>query len=363
VNQRQRQKTLKTDAPGEEREIPGEVGHQLHYLGGQRGVGDKYTSQTGVLIGFGRTKVQVFFPDSGEVVPIDAAKLRIRHDLPLENVEALGLPGVRRSQDPSAETGAYTELITETLRAIIRKAPPGSKLSSELELADRFDVARNTVRDAYLQLIHDGLVIRRPHKGYYVRDELPITWPMSSRDSTSMLHSSPVDPWLRVITEAGYQGKQIIRVRIVNGDERIGRYTLGALMTEPDRTTPIQRAVVRDRIRLIEADGKWVPQELARSYYPYDIAHGTPILDEADIQPSIYHLLEEKGHIQMPSQDRVRARLGDDQERRALAVEGVLPLLEMVRAVPFTPHGRILLVRHSVMVGGPDKEFVWGVEA
>ena len=60
--------------------------------------------------------------------------------------------------------------IAEDLRRQIEagELPPGAQLRTELELREKYDASRNTVRDAIKWLITRGLVETRPGQGTFV---------------------------------------------------------------------------------------------------------------------------------------------------------------------------------------------------
>ena len=64
------------------------------------------------------------------------------------------------------EKGEKSEIILEYLRNGIKAGKwDNSLLPKELELAEKFGVARGTVRRAFDHLVNDGVVIRRKHTG------------------------------------------------------------------------------------------------------------------------------------------------------------------------------------------------------
>jgi GntR family transcriptional regulator len=64
--------------------------------------------------------------------------------------------------------------IAEDLRLKIGSGeiPPGSQLPTELELRERYDASRNTVRDAIKWLTNLGLVATRPGQGTFVVEKI-----------------------------------------------------------------------------------------------------------------------------------------------------------------------------------------------
>ena len=64
--------------------------------------------------------------------------------------------------------------IAEELRQDIESGelPPGSQLPTELELRERFEASRNTVRDAIKSLVRLNLVVTRPGQGTFVTERI-----------------------------------------------------------------------------------------------------------------------------------------------------------------------------------------------
>lgn len=56
---------------------------------------------------------------------------------------------------------------TVTTQVLDGRLPPGTRLR-EAEFASRYDVSRNTLREALHRLVHDGLLVHRPHRGVAV---------------------------------------------------------------------------------------------------------------------------------------------------------------------------------------------------
>ena len=148
--------------------------------------------------------------------------------------------------------------IAEDLRAQIESGvlEPGAQLPTELELRDRYDSSRNTIRDAIKRLTSQGLVETRPGQGTFV--------------------TRSVDPFVTVLTSDPEGG----------GDE--GTAYLSAVETShrrPSVPTPrveiqVPSAAVRRRLRV--SPGTQVvsrhesrsiddiPWSLQTSFYPMD---------------------------------------------------------------------------------------------
>ncbi len=76
----------------------------------------------------------------------------------------------------SSRTGLIDKAVTQ-LRTEITTGnwPVGSRIPTELDLATRLGVGRNTVREAVQSLVHSGLLIRRQGSGTYVLSNSELT--------------------------------------------------------------------------------------------------------------------------------------------------------------------------------------------
>lgn len=78
---------------------------------------------------------------------------------------------------PPSQLGAVaggrslTDRVTEALAGLVRngEAAPGSRLPTELEMAERFGVSRTVVREAVARLKYAGILASRQGSGVYVR--------------------------------------------------------------------------------------------------------------------------------------------------------------------------------------------------
>lgn len=76
--------------------------------------------------------------------------------------------------DRDARTPLYRQIYNAIREAILqRRLPPGVRLPSTRDMADLFDVSRNTVVNAFEQLMAEGYVETRVGSGTYVTDRLP----------------------------------------------------------------------------------------------------------------------------------------------------------------------------------------------
>lgn len=89
-------------------------------------------------------------------------------------------------------TRLSSNLAVELRKMITLDLVPGSQLPSEKELAERFGVSRNTVREALLSLWDEGLVVRKWGVGTFVRElDQPVTHSLSTVIPMNELFDSP----------------------------------------------------------------------------------------------------------------------------------------------------------------------------
>ncbi|MEU1119159.1 MULTISPECIES: UTRA domain-containing protein [unclassified Streptomyces] len=83
------------------------------------------------------------------------------------------------------------------------------------------------------------------------------------------------------------------------------------------------------RRRVIELDGE--PCELTDTYYPCDIARGTPLAETGKIRGGAVTLLARLGHIGVRVREDVTARMPDADEREILRLKSDEPVLRLSR--------------------------------
>ncbi|GAB3393229.1 phosphonate metabolism transcriptional regulator PhnF [Humibacter soli] len=138
-----------------------------------------------------------------------------------------------QSRSPSGYSA--WRLIAEELRQEIADGrwPVGSKLPPEHELAERFEVHRNTVRQAVAALVIDGLVVSRRGSGTFVADHTILVHRIGTRTrlsqslgrngtATSRLLDWAIepDPPAAIAERLGLEGRPALRIegtRAVDG--------------------------------------------------------------------------------------------------------------------------------------------------
>lgn len=217
------------------------------------------------------------------------------------------------------EAPLYREL-AQTLRNRIVSGdlPAGALLPTEFELAAEHRVSRSTVRLALKLLNNEGLVSAgRGRSGRRVRDGRRLAFRGSvseSMDRADKRSVTGVDAWVADVKEDGREPSQTITVNIVNASEEIAK-RLDVPVGEP--------VVARRRTRMVDGD----PHNTADTYYPMDIADGTPIMKPNDVTQGIIALMRELGYVQVRYVDELVCRMPTPEESNALDIPIGVPIM------------------------------------
>jgi len=206
---------------------------------------------------------------------------------------------------------------------------PGDQLGTELELQERYNASRNTVRDAVKWLITRGLVQTRPGQGTFVQQEIiPFVTTLTGDPGAGGdggIHRSEA-------TGTSYQTPvlSVPRVEIRTADARIA----GELHA------PAGVAVVsRHQDRYID-DMPWSRQT---SYYPMSLVEGGALrlIDAGDLADgTVEYLRQTLGISQVGYRDVVVVRPPDANEARffRLPDDGRVAVIE-IRETGFDADG------------------------
>ena len=179
------------------------------------------------------------------------------------------------------------ERIVDELRAEIlagRRAA-GERLPSEHELAGRYGTSRPTVRRAVARLKAEGLVVTSQGRGAFVRPKPHVRLLITG--SNYRKHRALGLPGFNAqALEQGQAPEQrLLEVATVGAPAEV------AIRLGIEDGSPV---VLRRRVFL--ADGE--PVALCDSYYPADLADGTPIAKDRRIRGGVHALIEDpSGHI------------------------------------------------------------------
>ena len=153
---------------------------------------------------------------------------------------------------------------------------PGETLPAELELASEYSVSRDTVRRALNRLTQEGLLT--PGRGRLGRQVRTFKrydfWAMRSESQQRVAErrATGVDAWIADAADQGLAAAQDISVAV----KEAAAWDVASRLEIPEG----ELVAVRRRIRTING----LPHNANDTYYPMDIAEGTPIMNPADVQ-------------------------------------------------------------------------------
>jgi GntR family transcriptional regulator len=238
------------------------------------------------------------------------------------------------------------ERIAADLRAKIEKGQyaPGSKLPSVSELQAAEGIAFQTARDVYRVLERDGLVITRHGKGSYVTPFLG----KITRDGTGRYQPAARE-------EGGARGAfqaELERLGLVFkktptdvSRERPPREVAAALKLHHSAN-----AIRRHRVMRAGRDAadEGFPVQIATSWFPTDVAGGTPIEDQDTGPGGSKSRLAELGHAQRRIHESIEVRFPTAAEAKALGIPEDRQVYELVHQA-FTAEDRVVEVAVHVM--------------
>ena len=214
--------------------------------------------------------------------------------------------------------------IAEDLRAQIESGTlaPGAQLPTELELRDRYDSSRNTIRDAVERLISQGLVETRPGQGTFV--------------------TRRIDPFVTVLNGdprfGGGGGESATYLSEVNLRHRRAHLTTprvelpipSTAVTRRLRIPPDTQVVSRHEQRYIDD----IPWSLQTSFYPMDFVTKGAIqllMAEHINGGAVHYLAETIGIRQVGYRDWITARVPDDNEQSLFELAHDATVFEIFR--------------------------------
>jgi GntR family transcriptional regulator len=228
------------------------------------------------------------------------------------------LAGVRL--DHSSPVPLYHQAAQALEHAIEdERLPRGSKLESELDLAEQLGISRPTMRAAIKQLVDKGLLIRRRGIGTTVAPR-PVRRVVALTSLYDDLKEAGREPETRVLAlEEALCSPEVA--------EQLG---LGA-------TAPVLRF---DRLRIVGSD----PIALMHNVVPIGLLE----IEKEDLeQTGLYDLFRRSGITPHVATQRVGARKADTEEAELLEIEPGDPVLTMIRTAYDTSGRPIEYGSHS----------------
>jgi DNA-binding GntR family transcriptional regulator len=242
------------------------------------------------------------------------------------------VPVTRRGQLP------VWQQIAEELRAAITDGTmaPGTQLPTEAELTEKYQVARNTARQAISALVHEGLVVAARPRGYFVRDRKPLHYRPQQEFRPRPL-SPEMDIFLAEHSATGRDPMQTIEVAIVEPPPDV-RKRLSLADGEP--------AVVRRRVRYLDGE----PYNTNDSYFPLSLAQDTEIMRPEDIARGANQVLAERGYLQVRALDELYIRMPTPAEAQRLQIGPGTPVAYHI-TTGYAEDGRPVRVVLNVLPG------------
>ncbi len=198
----------------------------------------------------------------------------------------------------------------------------GGQLPTELELGDKYQASRNTIRDAIKRLTAQNLVETRPGQGTFAKMR--------------------VDPFVTVLTadaKTGFGGGEGATYLSQVSDEHRQPHQTPPRVEIKVPPTPIllrlridpgAQVVLRHQERYIDG----VPWSLQTSFYPMSFVTedgASRLLIAEDIAEGAVCYLADHGHRQIGYRDWITARASDDNEQRFFGVGPEAPMFEIFR--------------------------------
>lgn len=181
---------------------------------------------------------------------------------------------------------------------------PGAQLPAITQLAERYGTTNTTIQHALADLREEDFVFSQAGKGVFVRDRRLFTVRVGT-------YFTP--------TPRGYSYKLVDVAEVRPPAEVAAAYGLGADST----------AILRQRLMLHSGE----PVELSWSYYPLNIAGGTPLAGRAKIVGGAPQVLAELGYPQLEFTDRISSRPPTTEELEALDLPNDVPVIRQLRIV------------------------------
>lgn len=217
--------------------------------------------------------------------------------------------------------------------------PPGSRIPTEAELAERHDASRNTVRLALDRLRGDGLVVSRQGKGSFVRAKESIMYYASLSGSRQLRLEAnrQIDTFGQQITKQGKTPRQVSTTEVIPAEGEIARH----LALEAGDEVGVRR-------RVQYADDQ--PIQLGDSYYPHSIVEGSKIMDSTDIKEGTDQVLEDLGYVPSYYADEITWRMPNSEEATKLHLEPGTPIGRLLRT-SYDRENRPIEVYEVIMPG------------
>jgi DNA-binding GntR family transcriptional regulator len=189
----------------------------------------------------------------------------------------------------------YEQVATELRVAITQgDLEPGEIIPSEADIMAQYGVSRDTVRKALGILTNEVLITSGQGKTRHVRAYAPLRWTLSNFEDKGRADSvNALDAWAAEVARQGRQPTETIELSIMVPPDHIA----DRLQLDPSKDL----VVVRKRVRYVDKK----PYQLADSYFPKELVHGTPLIEPRSVSAP-GGLLAAIGHPQAHLIDEIK---------------------------------------------------------
>ncbi len=209
---------------------------------------------------------------------------------------------------------------------------PGERLPSEPDLVRQFDASRNTVRLALALLTNQGLVVTRQGLGTFVTEPARPFTALLSRVAAQ----PPVQSTSTVLPEVSRSPAEAETSRQI-----VEKSPASPSVAEKLEIAPGDLIVVRRRSGTI-GDVPWM---MMASYFPLDIAAGTPLEQAGDIANGSIKMLADLGFPQAGFVDEIGARMPNTREFAFFGLSTGTPVV-VVNRTAYTQDRPIRMTRY-----------------
>lgn len=216
---------------------------------------------------------------------------------------------------------------------------PGSQLLTELELREKYNASRNTIRDAIKALITPGLVETRPGQGTFVVERIvPYVTTLTGNPKTA---SGGEGTSHRTEVQARFR-------KASDSPPQVGIEEAGAQMASELGIAQSTSVVSRHQQRYIDG----TPWSLQTSFYPMDLVQrgAARLIQAGDIsEGTVEYLRESVGVKQAGYRDTITVRAPDMNETAffRLPDDGRISVIEH-RRTAYADDGRAVRLTVSV---------------
>lgn len=237
--------------------------------------------------------------------------------------------------DQRSDRPVYQQIADE-LRKLITSGEyePGSKLPSETQLLEQYEVTRITVRRALAVLATEGLTEAQRGRGVFVREVPPVVRMGNNRFSREARRRG-LGAFAAEAERLGLEWQQ--------EDLELATVDVAPYIAE---VLGEARAVVKRRRMILGGQ----PTQLADSYIPESLAKETGLDEGARAPGGIYGLFDEHGHTVSRFREEIRVRSASPDESVALQLAAAAPVAVLTR-IAFDHQGRALEYFDSVAAG------------